>query len=54
MLNLVVGNSGPTVAEKVRVVVDPNLASTADLREPAKTARTLLSDGIGRFRPAAR
>jgi hypothetical protein len=39
MLNLVVGNSSPTVAEKVRVKVNPNLPSTADLRELAEGAR---------------
>ena len=51
MLNLVVGNSGPTVAEKVRVKVNPNLPSTADLRERAKGAQKLLSDGIESLPP---
>jgi hypothetical protein len=51
MLNLVVGNSGPTVAEKVRIKIDPNLPSTADLRELAEGARTLLSDGIESLPP---
>jgi hypothetical protein len=51
MLNLVVGNSGPTVAEKVRVQVDPHLPSTAELRELAEGAGTLLSDGIESLPP---
>jgi hypothetical protein len=51
MLNLVVGNSGPTVAEKVRVEVNPHLPSTAELRELTEGARTLLSDGIESLPP---
>ena len=50
-LNLVVGNSGPTVAEKVQVKVDPNLPSTADRREGANAAQELLSDGIESLPP---
>jgi hypothetical protein len=51
MLDLVVGNSGPTVAEKVRVTVDPHLPSTAQLGERVKAAQTLLSDGIESLPP---
>jgi hypothetical protein len=52
MLDLVVGNSGPTVAEKVRVEVDPQLPSTAELRERAEAAQRLLSDGIESLPPS--
>jgi hypothetical protein len=51
LLNLVVGNSGPTVAEKVRVEVNPHLPSTAELRERAEVAQTLLTDGIESLPP---
>jgi hypothetical protein len=51
LLNLVVGNSGPTVGEKVRITVDPQLPSTSELRERAKAAQTLLSDGIESLPP---
>jgi hypothetical protein len=51
MLNLVVGNSGTTVAEKVRVKVNPHLPSTGDLRERAEAARKLLADGIESLPP---
>ena len=37
-LNLVMGNSGPTVAEKVRVKVSPPLPASNQYREGAKIA----------------
>jgi hypothetical protein len=51
LLNVVVGNSGPTVAEKVRVKVDPPLPAIDQLQERVKIARTILADGIESLPP---
>jgi 3-methyladenine DNA glycosylase Mpg len=51
LLNVVVGNSGPTVAEKVRVKVDPPLPAINQLQERVKIARTILADGIESLPP---
>jgi hypothetical protein len=50
-LNLVVGNSGPTVAEKVRVKVDPALPASDHYREGVKTAQAILIEGIESLPP---
>jgi hypothetical protein len=51
LVNLVVGNSGPTVAEKVRVNIDPALPSVGSLGERAKAAQRLVADGIESLPP---
>jgi hypothetical protein len=51
LLNVVVGNSGPTVAEKVRVTVDPPLPAIDQLQDRVKIARTILADGIESLPP---
>jgi hypothetical protein len=50
-LNLVVGNSGPTVAEKVRVKVDPALPASDQYREGVKIAQAILTEGIESLPP---
>jgi hypothetical protein len=50
-LNMVIGNSGPTVAEKVRVKVDPALPANAQYREGVKTAQAILTEGIESLPP---
>jgi hypothetical protein len=51
LLNVVVGNSGPTVAKKVRVKVDPPLPSIDQLRGRVQIAETILADGIESLPP---
>jgi hypothetical protein len=51
LLNVAVGNSGPTVAEKVRVKVDPPLPSIDQLRGRVQIAETILADGIESLPP---
>jgi hypothetical protein len=51
LLNVVVGNSGPTVAEKVRVKVDPPLPSIEQMRARVQIAGTILADGIESLPP---
>jgi hypothetical protein len=51
LLNVVVGNSGPTVAEKVRVKVDPPLPAVDETRKRVQLAQTILTDGIESLPP---
>jgi hypothetical protein len=51
ILNLVIGNSGPTVATNVRVLIDPPLPTIEQLRDRAQTAQELLADGIKSLPP---
>jgi len=51
LLNLVVGNSGPTVASNVRVKVEPPLPVIEQLRERVDTAQERLGDGLQSLAP---
>lgn len=51
LLNLVIGNSGPTVAENVRVVVDPSLPMIEHFGERVGLAQTRLAEGIRSLAP---
>ncbi len=51
LLNLVVGNSGPTVATNVRVTADPALPRIEQLAERVATAEKLLARGIPSLPP---
>jgi hypothetical protein len=51
LLNLVIGNSGPTVATSVRVNIDPPLPVIGQLKERAETAQARLADGITSLAP---
>jgi hypothetical protein len=51
LVNIVVGNSGPTVAEKVRVKVDPALPAVGPDPKRAKAAERLLADGLESLPP---
>lgn len=50
-LNLVIGNSGPTVATNVRVMIDPRLPAIEQLEDRAQTAQDLLAGGIKSLPP---
>jgi hypothetical protein len=52
LLNLVIGNSGPTFAHNVRVKVDPPLPTCDQLKERAEAAQALLANGIGSLGPS--
>ena len=51
LLNVMVGNSGPTVAEKVRVKFGPPLPTKDDQQGIVKTATAILADGIESLAP---
>lgn len=51
LLNLVVGNSGPTVATRVRVAIDPPLPFIGELRGRAEPAQRRLAEGISSLPP---
>ncbi|MDT3440979.1 hypothetical protein [Pseudofrankia sp. BMG5.37] len=51
LLNLIVGNSGPTVALNVTVAVDPPLASIDQMRDRAHAAQVRLAEGISSLAP---
>ena len=51
LLNLVIGNSGPTVATNVRVSIDPPLPAIDQLKDRAQTAQDLLAHGIKSLPP---
>ena len=51
IMNLLVGNTGPTVARNVRVTVDPPLPSIEQLRERAETATGMLGSGLRSIPP---
>src|ERR1039457_6502232 len=53
LVNLVIGNSGPTVATNLRVRIDPPLPTIDQLRDRAETAQARLADGIQSTAPAA-
>jgi hypothetical protein len=51
VLNLVVGNSGQTIATNVRVTVDPPLEAINQLKERFETAQSRLASGIRSVAP---
>lgn len=51
LINLVVGNSGPTVATNVRVKIDPPLHAIEQLRERVTAAQRFLSTGVRSLSP---
>jgi hypothetical protein len=51
LLNLVVGNSGPTIAQNVRAKIDPPLRAIDQLKDRAETAQDLLARGISSLPP---
>ena len=51
LLNLVIGNSGPTVATNVRVQIEPPLPAIDQLRERIQAAQARLADGIRSLAP---
>jgi hypothetical protein len=51
LLNVVVGNSGPTVVEKVRVKVDPDLPAIDGYQGRVQIAQTILADGMESLPP---
>jgi hypothetical protein len=51
LLNLVIGNSGPTVATNVRVQIEPSLPAIDQLRERTQAAQARLADGIRSLAP---
>lgn len=51
LLNLVVGNSGPTVAQDVRISFNPSLQAIPELQHRANTAEQLLNGGLKSLPP---
>lgn len=51
LLNLVVGNSGPTVATNVRVKIDPPLPAIDQFEDRVEAAQQLLADGLQSLAP---
>ncbi len=51
LLNLVIGNSGPTIAQNVRATIDPPLEAIDLLKDRAETAQDLLARGINSLPP---
>ena len=51
LLNLVIGNSGPTIAQNVRATIDPPLEAIDQLKDRAETAQDLLARGIRSLPP---
>lgn len=51
LLNLVVGNSGPTLATNVRVRIDPPLPTIDQLKDRATQAQKLLGQGVQSLPP---
>jgi hypothetical protein len=51
LLNLIIGNSGPTVATNVRVKVDPPLPAIDEFKERAEASQAHLADGIKSVAP---
>jgi hypothetical protein len=51
LLNLVIGNSGPTIATNVRIRVDPPLPTIDQLKERAEAAQARLAEGISSLPP---
>jgi hypothetical protein len=53
LLDLVIGNSGASVATNVRVQIDPPLATHRQLTEAARAQRWLAGEGISSLPPGA-
>lgn len=51
LLDLVIGNSGPTVATSVKVVIDPPLPSTMNRYENVEKLQRTLSEGLHSLAP---
>jgi hypothetical protein len=51
LVNLVIGNSGPTIAQNVRATIDPPLEAIDQLKDRAETAQDLLRRGISSMPP---
>lgn len=51
ILNLVIGNSGPSVATHVRVLIDPPLPTIEQLQDRTETAQQLMAHGIKSLPP---
>lgn len=51
LLNLVIGNSGPTIAQNVRATIDPPLEAIDQLKDRTETAQELLAQGISSLPP---
>ncbi len=51
LLNLVIGNSGPTIATIVRIKIDPPLPAIDQLKERAEAAQAWIADGIRSIAP---
>jgi hypothetical protein len=51
LLNLVIGNSGPTVATNVHVRIDPPLPAIDQLKDRVEVAQARLTDGIRSLAP---
>jgi hypothetical protein len=51
LLNLIIGNSGPTVATDVRVKVDPPLPAIDELKKRAEASQARLADGVKSVAP---
>jgi hypothetical protein len=53
LLNLVIGNSGPTVATNVRVRIEPPLLAIDQLRDRVEAAHAQLASGVGSLGPGS-
>jgi hypothetical protein len=51
LVNLAVGNSGPSVARNVRVTIVPPLPTIPELRDRIEAAQRLLADGLAALPP---
>jgi hypothetical protein len=51
LINLVVGNSGPTIATNVRVLITPSLPTIEQTREKALAAQRILENGLSSLPP---
>ncbi|MCA1707621.1 MAG: hypothetical protein LC808_31865, partial [Actinobacteria bacterium] len=51
LVNLVIGNSGPTVATNVRITIDPPLVAIDELKSRTDTAQAQLAEGIRSLAP---
>jgi hypothetical protein len=51
LLNLVIGNSGPTIARNVRATIEPPLEAIDQLKSRTDTAQDLLARGISSLPP---
>lgn len=51
LINLVIGNSGPTVATNVKITVEPDLPSIAQTKDKTAAAQDRLAEGIPSLPP---